>query len=422
MSTAIQEKASVVAVHPQASSLLEAISRAASDTAMDIDKVERLFKMHESMQKQQAEVAFNTALASAQAEMTTVVKNKQNDFTRTRYADLDTIINCISPIYTSHGFSVSFNTEDCEDKSVLRVAATLSHSGGHSRQYRLDAPLDDTGSGGKTTKTKIQATGSTNSYARRYLICMIFNVTTADDNDGNGKKSMLAENVEPGRRPFIQKLASEMLSRLRNDLVADAVDIGESADLGIEERAFLWSFFNASQRGVMNKVGAAKRQSSKITDAQKKRLEARIGEYSLYRDAVKKYCEEQYGVEHFADLTNADYEDLDATLESMDRPPASTAATLPEPSQEDLGQGSGPDDPPNADLISPDEALAIEARCTENGIMMASVKKYFKVERFSQMTKAQLVEANERIDETLALRKAKLEAQEAALTNGHAAT
>jgi hypothetical protein len=301
----------------QPTSLLEAISRAASDPAMDMDKVERLFKMHEAMQKQQAEVAFNTALAQAQAEMTTVIKNKKNDFTKTSYADLDAIINWISPIYTARGFSVSFNTEECADKDVLRVAATLSHSGGHSRQYRLDAPLDDTGSGGKTTKTKIQATGSTNSYARRYLVCMIFNVTTADDNDGNSKKSMLAENVEPDRRPVVQKVASEMLKYLRDDLVADAVECGQNANLSTEEKAFLWTWFDSKQRSAMSKVSDAKRKSSKISDAQKKRLEARIGEFHLDRDNVKKYCEDQYGVEHFADLSVADYEDLDATLESM---------------------------------------------------------------------------------------------------------
>jgi hypothetical protein len=273
--------------------------------------------MHQALQKQQAETAFNGALAEAQAEMTTVVKNKLNEFTKAKYADLDAIINAISPIYTRHGFAVSFNTEDCEDKAVLRVVAILSHAGGHSRTYKLDAPLDDAGSGGKITKTKIQATGSTNSYARRYLICMIFNVTTADDNDGNSKKFMLAENVEPDRRPVVQSVASKMLEFLRNDEIADAVNHGKSAGLSIEERAFLSSFFDSKQRAAMSKVQETIRKSSIISEGQKKRLEARIGEFHLDRENVKKYCEDQYGVKHFAELTVADYEDLDLTLESM---------------------------------------------------------------------------------------------------------
>jgi hypothetical protein len=42
-------------------------------------------------------------------------------------------------------------------------------------------------------KTQVHALGSTSSYARRYLVCMIFNVTTEDDNDGNRRK----DEVEP---------------------------------------------------------------------------------------------------------------------------------------------------------------------------------------------------------------------------------
>lgn len=314
----VQEKQEVAVT--QANSLLEAISRAASDPSTDMDKMERLFAMHQTMLKQQAEVAFNTALSSAQSEMTTVVKNKLNEFTRAKYADLDTIINCISPIYTRHGFSVSFNTEDCEDKTVLRVAATLSHSGGHSRQYRLDAPLDDTGSGGKTTKTKIQATGSTNSYARRYIICMIFNVTTADDNDGNKKEnkfSMAANAIKPEQRESVQKIASAMLAHIAQQQVADAVTLGEGAGFDADEMNFLWTFFTSDQRAAMKKVSSELRKARLITDAQRKRLEARIGELHIERENVKKYCEEQYGVEHFKDLSNTDYEELYATLDNM---------------------------------------------------------------------------------------------------------
>jgi hypothetical protein len=67
----------------------------------------------------------------------------------------------------------------------------------------------------------------------------------------------------------------------------------------------------------MSVVADKKRKTTLITDAQRKRLEARIGEYSLDRENVKKYCEDQYGKAHFAELTNEEYNDLDATLEQM---------------------------------------------------------------------------------------------------------
>lgn len=56
--------------------------------------------------------------------------------------------------------------------------------------------------------------------------------------------------------------------------------------------------------------------------------------------------------------------------------------------------------------ITPDEALTLEARCTDNNIKTATVKKFFKVERFSQMTNQQLADAHTMIDDTLAQREA----------------
>jgi hypothetical protein len=44
-----------------------------------------------------------------------------------------------------------------------------------------------------------------------------------------------------------------------------------------------------------------------ITDAQKKRLEARIGEVGVTRDSIKQYCSVTFGKEHFADLTKGEY-------------------------------------------------------------------------------------------------------------------
>lgn len=59
------------------------------------------------------------------------------------------------------------------------------------------------------------------------------------------------------------------------------------------------------------------------------------------------------------------------------------------------------------ETITPDEALALEARCTDNSIKPGIVKKYFAVALFSQMTSQQLADAHALIDSTLADREAK---------------
>jgi hypothetical protein len=184
-----------VAAPGQPANLMQALAVAAADPRMDVAKVERLYAMHKEMMDREAEAAFNDAMARAQAKVVPIAKDRRNDHTKSMYATLAAINDQIAPIYSAEGLAVSFDTfspeRDGKDMPPLergwhRVVAIVSHRGGHSRKYHLDAPLDDAGKDGTKNKTGIQAMGSTVSYLRRYLVCMIFNVATADDNDGNG--------------------------------------------------------------------------------------------------------------------------------------------------------------------------------------------------------------------------------------------
>lgn len=173
-----------------ATSLLAAITTACSNPHMDMAKVRELFQMHQTVKMQEAEAAFNAAMARAQSLIEPIVTDKENDHTHSRYATLKAINRKIVPIYSAEGLSVTFNTETKNDADPipageLRTVAIVAHSGGFSRRYHIDLPPDETGSAGKVNKTKVQAKGSTNEYARRYLVRMIFNLATGDDRDGN---------------------------------------------------------------------------------------------------------------------------------------------------------------------------------------------------------------------------------------------
>ncbi len=182
-----------VAVQPEPQSLLQAIVRAASDPATDLEKIERLYALHERVLKDQREIEFNAAFSRAQAKMPVVATNAANTQTNSKYAKLAAIVKAIAPIYTAEGFSVSFNTADSPKEKWVRILGTLSHASGHSREYHIDLPPDEVGAKGNVNKTQVHATGSTNSYARRYLICMMFNLTTEDDNDGNREKNVMPD-------------------------------------------------------------------------------------------------------------------------------------------------------------------------------------------------------------------------------------
>jgi hypothetical protein len=101
--TEVIEQKSAVVPHSNATSLLQAITSAASNPQTDIEKMERLFAMHQKMVAQEAEAAFNGAMARAQANIVPVANNAANSQTNSRYAKLAAINKAITPIYTSEG-------------------------------------------------------------------------------------------------------------------------------------------------------------------------------------------------------------------------------------------------------------------------------------------------------------------------------
>ena len=167
-------------------SLMEVIARAASDPTVDIDKMERLIAMQERIQSRDAEMAFNQALNAAQSEMRPIAANASNPQTRSRYATFDKLDRVLRPIYTAHGFSLSFDEGESPKPEHVRVLCYVSHVGGHTRTYHRDMPADGKGAKGGDVMTKTHAAGAAGSYGARYLLKGIFNVAVGeDDDDGN---------------------------------------------------------------------------------------------------------------------------------------------------------------------------------------------------------------------------------------------
>jgi len=168
------------------------IERIAMDPNIPIDRLEQMLAMKERMEdraleaeQRQSKKAFFAAMSKCQAELPVVVKNQKNDHTRSKYADLAAIEQQAMPIIHKHGFAVSFQPDGYNDKGELRVLWEISHEEGHSRNGVGEIPVDNAGSQGRVNKTGTQAFGSTATYGRRYLLCMLFNISTGDDIDGN---------------------------------------------------------------------------------------------------------------------------------------------------------------------------------------------------------------------------------------------
>lgn len=164
----------------QTSGILSVIERVALDPNVDVSKLERLLEMQERIMGKQAEIEFNLAMTRLQPKLKPIkhtAKIKHNDkliSTYTKYEDIDKEIR---PLYSEEGFSISFNSK-VKEGGKTTYYATLSHKDGHSKTAEMELPSDTSGA-----KNAIQAIGSTVSYAKRYLVSMLLNITTEGEDD-----------------------------------------------------------------------------------------------------------------------------------------------------------------------------------------------------------------------------------------------
>jgi hypothetical protein len=170
--------------------------RAAAEGKLDLDKLEKFLNMQKEFEATQAEKLFNSAFTKAQAEIEGVVKTKDNPHTKSKYADLGAVIESAKPVYTKHGFAIIFYEGDAKATDNVRVCADVLHESGHKETYHYDIPLDGVGIQGNAMMTKIHGKSSSVAYGRRYLMCMIWNIPTLD-NDGNGSQKPVVAKPEP---------------------------------------------------------------------------------------------------------------------------------------------------------------------------------------------------------------------------------
>ena len=238
-------------------SLIHVIAAAASNPAVDVDKMERLWAMHEKLTNRANEEAFNAAMNKAQAEMGRVSADAANQQTRSVYATYGQLDKAVRPIYSRHGFSISFNEGEGAPEGHARILAYVSHSAGHTRTYKLDMPNDGKGAKGGDVMTKTHATGSAHTYGRRYLLKDIFNIAIGEnDDDGNGGDAGGDERQQAQKSPEAQ--ARERL-----------LDAGRAAAMnGMAALNKWWASLNPRQQKDMGQDFGPMRKAARAADEQ----------------------------------------------------------------------------------------------------------------------------------------------------------
>jgi hypothetical protein len=167
-------------------SLMDFLGRYIVDPTIPAERMEFVLRELRELRAEWAQQEYDHALSLVQAEMQPVVRNATNKQTNSKYAQLAAIDEAIRPIYAKHGFALSFCPAKPEWGGEVRLVCECSHTGGHRKLIPLEAGLDMRGAQGTINKTAMHGLGSTMSYLRRFLTCLVFHVAqTDDDDDGN---------------------------------------------------------------------------------------------------------------------------------------------------------------------------------------------------------------------------------------------
>jgi hypothetical protein len=150
-----------------------------------IDVIERLAALQEKALAREADIDFSEALNRVQDKIKRIAPDLENPQKRSKYASYAAIDRVIRPLYGPEGFSLSFTHADCPKPDHIRVICWVRLRA-HKEPYQVDWPVDTKGPKGEPVMTATQATGASDSYAKRYLVKDIFNIAIGElDNDGN---------------------------------------------------------------------------------------------------------------------------------------------------------------------------------------------------------------------------------------------
>lgn len=194
-----------VAVHKAAVpappvTFIEFLDRASRNPKFDAAKFQIVMAAKERQDARAAEAEFDNRMAEVQRELAPIRADMQNPQTKSNYASDVAIDAKIRPIYSKHGFALSFGTGDNPPADHVRVTCRVSCAG-HHRTEHFDIPVVTTGPKGNDVMTKVHATGSAGTYGRRYLLMLIFNLMVVKkkgaqteplaDDDGNAASGVM---------------------------------------------------------------------------------------------------------------------------------------------------------------------------------------------------------------------------------------
>ena len=186
-----------------------------------------------------------TALCLAQAEMGGAVKDSNNPFFKSSYADLTSVIKVIKEPFARHGLSFVQLPVTSAGGNGIGVSTMLMHKSGQWLQGEYLLPMD---------KVTPQGAASSITYARRYALQSLVGIPSVDDDS----EITMYRNEPAPTVDFpmpVSKRVSKALMQSLMTLVIEAEATGEHtlmnealAELDENEKQKLWGQCTGKQQ------------------------------------------------------------------------------------------------------------------------------------------------------------------------------
>lgn len=161
-----------------------------------------------------------TALAKAQGAMGAALKDADNPFYKSKYADLGSVIRAMKEPFAANG--LSYIQFPIRDENTAGVVTRIMHSSGQYLENEYTLPV---------SKFDAQGVGSALTYARRYALQSIAGIPAGDD-DGNAASS-------PGiPEEQVQACYEEAVRLLATGTPADFKAFADTVDPELQTMAF----------------------------------------------------------------------------------------------------------------------------------------------------------------------------------------
>ena len=139
------------------------------------------------MNKSESVIEIAKALSSFQKEVEQPSKDKVNPFFKSKYVDLESVVETINKFGPTNGLSFT-QWPVTNEQGMIGVSTLLLHESGEYIEYD---PIFM-----KSEKDTAQGAGSMITYLKRYSLSAMFGITSDEDDDGNFASQKPIEKIE----------------------------------------------------------------------------------------------------------------------------------------------------------------------------------------------------------------------------------